>query len=402
MYTPPRSSPIAPQAWRLRKRADLASSARGTAPSRSPRRCRSISSYADDGTPLALFHVARHNPLVKLADGTSSWLLAVNGADAYVSPDWYVSPDQVPTWLYQAVHLTGTVRALSDDELAEQIDTLSAKFENRLPPKKPWMSSKMTAGRLDAMKKAIVGLVMTVEEVEGSFKLNQHKSEADYTAISNALASQARRWLAARSRSLMREARPQAFITETAPTKKRLRSKGACHEPLRHPSSPHSIGAPTKPAMFVDGASGTTGLGIQERLRLQSDVAVKSIAEEKRKDAGAKRALMEEVDLVILCLPDDAAKETVALIDSMGAKAPKVLDASTAFRVASDWAYGFPELTPDQADKIRAARKVSNPGCYPTGGDCACCGRWSMPACCQRTIPSPSMRSAAIPAAASR
>ena len=59
-----------------------------------------------------LFHVARHNPLVKLADGTSSWLLAVNGADAYVSPDWYVSPDQVPTWLYQAVHLTGTVRML--------------------------------------------------------------------------------------------------------------------------------------------------------------------------------------------------------------------------------------------------------------------------------------------------
>ena len=129
-----------------------------------------------------------------------------------------------------------------------------------------------------------------------------------------------------------------------------------------------TVGAATKPAVFVDGASGTTGLGIQERLRLQNDVVVKSIAEEKRKDAGAKRALMEEVDLVILCLPDDAAKETVALIDSMGASAPKVLDASTAFRVASDWAYGFSELTPDQADKIRTARKVSNPGCYPTGG----------------------------------
>jgi N-acetyl-gamma-glutamyl-phosphate reductase len=76
---------------------------------------------------------------------------------------------------------------------------------------------------------------------------------------------------------------------------------------------------------------------------------------------------MEEVDLVILCLPDDAAKQTVALIDSMGAKAPKVLDASTAFRVAPDWVYGFPELAPDQAGKIRIARKVSNPGCYPTG-----------------------------------
>ena len=75
-------------------------------------------SYADDGTPRAAFHVARHNPLTKLADGTTSWLLAVNGADAYVSPDWYVSPDQVPTWLYQAVHLTGPVRVMSEDELA--------------------------------------------------------------------------------------------------------------------------------------------------------------------------------------------------------------------------------------------------------------------------------------------
>ena len=135
--------------------------------------------YADDGTPLAAFHVARHNALAGLADGTSSWLMAVNGADAYVSPDWYASPDQVPTWLYQAVHLTGTVRKQSDDELGRHLDALSAKFENWLAPKPPWLSSKMTAGRLDAMKKAIVGLVMTVEAVEGSFKLNQHKSDAD-------------------------------------------------------------------------------------------------------------------------------------------------------------------------------------------------------------------------------
>jgi transcriptional regulator len=171
-------------------------------------------SFADDGTPRAVFHVASHNPLVKLAGETRSWLLAVNGPDAYVSPDWYVSPDQVPTWLYQAVHLTGTVRTLSDDELAEQIDTLSAKFENWLLPKKPWTSSKMTAGRLDAMKKAIVGLVMTVDEVEGSFKLNQHKSDADYSAVGNALASQADAD-AHEIASLMRELRPQAFADET-------------------------------------------------------------------------------------------------------------------------------------------------------------------------------------------
>jgi N-acetyl-gamma-glutamyl-phosphate reductase len=129
-----------------------------------------------------------------------------------------------------------------------------------------------------------------------------------------------------------------------------------------------TAGAVKKPTVFVDGGSGTTGLGIAERLRLQSDIAVKNIAEEKRKDPAAKKALMEEVDLVILCLPDEAAKETVALIDSMGPKGPRVLDASTAFRVAPDWAYGFPELAPDQADKIRNAKKVSNPGCYPTGG----------------------------------
>jgi N-acetyl-gamma-glutamyl-phosphate reductase len=130
---------------------------------------------------------------------------------------------------------------------------------------------------------------------------------------------------------------------------------------------PLSTSASARPTVFVDGAAGTTGIGIREHLSQQNDVMLKSIAEEKRKDAQAKRALMEEVDLVILCLPDEAARETVALIDSLGDAAPKVLDASTAFRVASDWTYGFPELSPDQPDKIRAARKVSNPGCYPTG-----------------------------------
>jgi transcriptional regulator len=169
-------------------------------------------SYAADGTPRTAFHLARHNSLIKLA-GTSSWLLAVTGPDAYVSADWYVSPDQVPTWLYQAVHLTGPVRPLSDDELAVQIDTLSAKFENRSLPKKPWTSAKMTAARLEAMKKAIVGLEMTVEEVEGSFKLNQHKSETDYVAVAGALASQTDAGAQQIAR-LMRQARPQAFASE--------------------------------------------------------------------------------------------------------------------------------------------------------------------------------------------
>jgi transcriptional regulator len=170
--------------------------------------------FADDGTPQMAFHVARHNPLVKLADGTSSWLMAVTGADAYVSADWYVSPDQVPTWLYQAVHLTGTVRKLSDHELGPHLDMLSAKFENWLAPKPPWMSSKMTAGRLAAMKQAIVGLVMTVEEIEGSFKLNQHKSDVDHVAVATALARQpevAAQVLAGEMRAL----RPHLFAAET-------------------------------------------------------------------------------------------------------------------------------------------------------------------------------------------
>jgi transcriptional regulator len=170
-------------------------------------------SFGADGTPQALFHLARQNPLLKLADGTSSWLLAVNGPDAYVSADWYVSPDQVPTWLYQAVHLTGPVRMLSDDELTVQVDILSAKFENWLLPKQPWTSAKMTAPRLEALKKAIVGLVMTVDEVEGSFKLNQHKSEADYAAVASGLAAQPDTG-SQQIAGLMREARPQAFATE--------------------------------------------------------------------------------------------------------------------------------------------------------------------------------------------
>jgi transcriptional regulator len=166
--------------------------------------------HADDGTPQAVFHLARGNPLIQLADGKTPWLLAVSGADAYVSADWYLSPDQVPTWLYQAVHLTGPVRRLSDQELAVQIDTLSAKFENWLAPKKPWTSDKMAVGRLEAMKKAIVGLVMTVADVEGSFKLNQHKSEADYAAVAGALAARPDTG-SQQIAGLMRQARPEAF-----------------------------------------------------------------------------------------------------------------------------------------------------------------------------------------------
>lgn len=119
--------------------------------------------------------------------------------------------------------------------------------------------------------------------------------------------------------------------------------------------------------IFIDGEAGTTGLQIRDRLAGESAIQVLSVAAEKRKDADARKALMSEADVVVLCLPDDAAKDAVALADSLGSRAPKIVDASTAHRVAPGWVYGFAELDEAQADRIRAARHVANPGCYPTG-----------------------------------
>jgi len=124
----------------------------------------------------------------------------------------------------------------------------------------------------------------------------------------------------------------------------------------------------TKASVFIDGESGTTGLGIRERLLAQPNIELKSVSSERRRDPNARRDMMAEVDLVVLCLPDDAAKESAALAASLGNKAPKVLDASTAHRVNPDWVYGFAEMIPGQAERIASAQRVANPGCYPTGG----------------------------------
>jgi N-acetyl-gamma-glutamyl-phosphate reductase len=121
-------------------------------------------------------------------------------------------------------------------------------------------------------------------------------------------------------------------------------------------------------SIFIDGEAGTTGLGIRDRLTAMPGVVVRSIDPDKRKDPAARQEMMAQVDLVVLCLPDDAAKESVALADALGAKSPKIVDASTAYRVAPDWVYGFAELEHGHAAKIAKATRVSNPGCYPTGG----------------------------------
>jgi len=119
-----------------------------------------------------------------------------------------------------------------------------------------------------------------------------------------------------------------------------------------------------KATIYIDGEHGTTGLEIRQRLSGRSDVEVVSTSREKAKEAGVKRELVNSVDLVILCLPDDAARETVTLITN---ERTRVIDASTAHRTAAGWIYGFPELTRTQRAAIAGAKRVSNPGCYPTG-----------------------------------
>lgn len=116
--------------------------------------------------------------------------------------------------------------------------------------------------------------------------------------------------------------------------------------------------------IFIDGAAGTTGLEIHERLADRTDLSPIRLSEAERKDARARREALNEADIVVLCLPDDAAREAVAMVQN---PAVRIIDASTAHRTARDWVFGFPELEPGQYQRIAMATRVSNPGCYSTG-----------------------------------
>lgn len=141
----------------------------------------------DDGGLRVALHVARANALhTHIGQGTKA-LLACAGPDAYISPDWYGVANQVPTWAYTSVHLAGTAKLMPESGLLAHVDRLSACFEDRLLPKKPWTSAKMDETRRAAMLKAIVGIELEVETVEAQKKLIQHKGHTEHAGAINSL-----------------------------------------------------------------------------------------------------------------------------------------------------------------------------------------------------------------------
>lgn len=157
---------------------------------------------ADDAAPLlshvpfvlseagghADLHLVRSNPIIRVLARPRPARIAVSGPDSYVSPDWYGAEDQVPTWNYVAVHLTGLLELRPVDELPALLDRQSARFEERLQPKPPWTTAKMTPDALDRMMRVIVPCRLRIEAVDGTWKLNQNKAEAERLRAAEAVA----------------------------------------------------------------------------------------------------------------------------------------------------------------------------------------------------------------------
>ena len=140
----------------------------------------------DDATEAEL-HLVRSNPIARAVTGPTDAVIAVMGPDAYISPGWYDHPAQVPTWNYVAVHLRGHLHPAPEVDMRAHLDRLSAQFEDRLVPKKPWTASKMPVDTLDRMMRQIVPFVFTVDDVEGTWKLNQNKTDAAREAAADAV-----------------------------------------------------------------------------------------------------------------------------------------------------------------------------------------------------------------------
>jgi transcriptional regulator len=154
-----------------------------------------------DGEIALDFHLSRGNMLAPhIVQGFRAVILAA-GNDAYISPDWYVSPDQVPTWNYVSVEAEGSIAPLNEAELIAQLDAISALEEGRLKPKAPWTRQKMAPGKFDAMLRGIVGGRMVVDRLQGTFKLSQNKADEDRSGAEVGLADHP-------IADLMRKARP--------------------------------------------------------------------------------------------------------------------------------------------------------------------------------------------------
>ena len=134
------------------------------------------------------FHLSSRNVLTPVLVASGAALIIVMGEDAYVSPDWYAAPDQVPTWNYRSVEIEGGLRVMTPEETAGLLDDLSAEFEHRLLPKPPWTRDKMRAAAFDAMLGAFTGFELTVTRLEGTMKMSQNKSADEAARVAAALA----------------------------------------------------------------------------------------------------------------------------------------------------------------------------------------------------------------------